>query len=73
MSVSIELKNEIDKGTIVLYVNDGVEMVRIESNGDFYVKGKKTANDIDVFNGFKKFIEDIQGKNNGASVTKFFS
>ncbi len=39
-------------------INNGVEMIKICANGDFFVKGKKVTEDIDVYNGFVNFLKE---------------
>jgi len=37
----------------------GVEMLRIEANGEFYVKGRFTAVDLDVYQAFKAWLNQM--------------
>jgi len=46
----------IEKGAVVFYTKDGEETLKISPNGDFYVKGKKVANDIEVYESFKEWL-----------------
>lgn len=41
-----------------VFIVNGIEMMKICKNGDFLVKGKKIANDIEVYKTFKEFLND---------------
>lgn len=45
---------------IVFTLNNGCdEVLRIEANGSFYVRGKKVTKDIEVYNGFVDFLKGV--------------
>jgi len=46
---------ENQEGVITMHCND-TEMIKMKPNGNFYVKGNLTANDVEVYEGFKEFI-----------------
>lgn len=55
-NVEIEVRGKYEsKGDITCFIKDK-EMLKICNNGDFYVKGKKVINDIDVYKGFKAWL-----------------
>jgi len=46
--------------TNVVFTPNGVdEVLRIESDGSFYVHGKKVTEDIEVYNGFVDFLKGV--------------
>ena len=38
--------------------NQSVPVIRITPNGDFYVNGRLTTNDMEVYNGFKNWVDN---------------
>uniref|UniRef100_A0A6M3IPR8 Uncharacterized protein n=1 Tax=viral metagenome TaxID=1070528 RepID=A0A6M3IPR8_9ZZZZ len=51
--INIGMQPEPD---IIFYVNAVDEVMKIASNGDFFVHGQKVVNDIEVYHGFVKFL-----------------
>lgn len=53
--------DDID-GNIEFFVSPGgdepKEMLRIDADGSFYVKGNKVTEDIEVYNGFIAFLKE---------------
>lgn len=55
------LKINVDEAptNIVFTLNGREEALRIESDGSFYVKGKKVTKDIEVYNGLVDFLKGM--------------
>ena len=51
--------DEVSKGTIMFGVPAG-EMIRLEPNGDIYIKGKLVENDKEVVDGMRQFLESVR-------------
>jgi hypothetical protein len=51
------------EGTIVdpdiTFFNEGTESIRISSDGKFYVMGKEIKEDIELYNAFVKFFQQM--------------
>lgn len=43
-------------GGDILFSVGEIEMLRLCSNGDIYVKGRLTTNDLETVEGFKEFV-----------------
>ena len=43
-------------GGIIFNLQGGLEVIRIEANGDFYVHGNKVDNDHEIYQHFRKFL-----------------
>ena len=51
------MNDPIGEGEIVFYIGNGnTEVLRISPNGDFYVRGKLTTNDMEVYNALRDFL-----------------
>jgi hypothetical protein len=46
----------------IVFVNGGVELLRLNANGDIFIKGKLVAHDIDVVNGFNGLLMELRNK-----------
>ena len=46
-----------DTATDITFHIHNQEMMRISDNGDIYIRGKLTDNDMDVVQGFKEFLK----------------
>ena len=55
-----KLTNEDDNDlAITFHVHDGeIEVLKITKNGDFYVRGNKVTNDIEVYEAMKEWLKD---------------
>lgn len=42
---------------IIFYCRDNVKMIRVESNGEFFVKGKKVADDKELYDAMCQFFK----------------
>lgn len=49
--------DEPTAGDITFTINEGEEVVRIASNGDFFVRGEKVTEDIKLYEGFVEFLK----------------
>ena len=54
--VHINQSNPFGEGDIRFHMAGGLEVIRIESNGDFYVHGRKVDNDHEIYQAFRKFL-----------------
>ena len=50
------LDDNLSAGDISFYGKDNVETLRICSNGDFIVNGRKATNDMEVYHAMKRFL-----------------
>jgi len=50
--------DEIESTDITFSANNGEESMKICADGSFYVRGKKVTEDIEVYNGFVKFLKE---------------
>ena len=51
-------ENNIVDNYIKFKVNHGEQVMRVESDGTFFVNGRKVKKDIEVYNGMVKFLRD---------------
>lgn len=42
--------------SIKFFVNGNTEMLRLDPNGDIYIKGRLAENDLEVVNGMRDFL-----------------
>lgn len=47
----------MNDGAIIFSTQDAGEVLKIDANGDFYVKGRLVTNDIEVFLAVAKFAK----------------
>ena len=51
--------NEPEPGSIKLIAGDGKVAIEICPDGKFFVQGRETGMDKDVYKGFRKFLTDL--------------
>lgn len=54
-----------EPGAILFCVNYGKEVLRLEPNGDIYVKGNFAENDKQVVDALREFLTEVKGEQNG--------
>jgi hypothetical protein len=54
--ININHGSALTEGSIQFYMAGGLEVIRIEANGDFYVHGRKVDNDHEIYQHFRKFL-----------------
>lgn len=54
--VLINQSSPMSQGDIRFHMPGGLEVLRIEANGDFYVHGRKVDNDHEIYQNFRKFL-----------------
>lgn len=47
---------EVEKSVFIARAPDSSEIIRLNSNGDIYVKGNLATNDMEVVNGFRELL-----------------
>lgn len=52
---NVRIQNE-SPSIMKITASNGTEMLRFESNGDIFVKGKLTTNDMEVVDGFRELL-----------------
>jgi len=52
----LEVQNGLTEGSIIFNAQGGLEVIRIDANGDFYVHGNKVDNDHEIYQHFRKFL-----------------
>jgi hypothetical protein len=57
-SVAYELTAEEPQSVLDIQGPNG-SIFRIDDNGDIYVRGKLTTNDMEVVDGFKDFLREV--------------
>lgn len=58
------ISNNMDVGDMSFVVNGYGEVIKIKGNGDIFVKGNLTTNDIEVVEGFREFFGMSKAYNN---------
>ena len=49
--------DKIDNFSITFTMNDNNEIIRFCANGDIFIRGKLTTNDLEVVEGMRLFLE----------------
>lgn len=62
---NIVIGEQVDKipPNIIFYGKDKTEILRLESNGDIYVKNRFVENDKEVVDGLRLFLSSHRGIN----------